>query len=233
MIVAGPPGFLAVGFRPTWPANNPQMRWVLVILVLASTCFAQAPATQPAATDSAVDWLLDHAAPATTTPTATTAPATRPASPFAEAAPADDHAVVVTFSDGTTLTGRATTTEGKPIRIWDESAEQYRDVPLRLIRSIEAEVLWERDQPEWKFVASGSDVKETTGRTYPARELVHTVTLVNDQEIRGSVVAPLYLGSDTGRRTLVLHKRQKGEVDQSLARLIYIRRVELGDDDGP
>src|SRR5690606_26594804 len=147
---------------------------------------------------------------------------TQAVSPFAPRQRADGQQASITFSDGRTLTGQVTTTEGKPIRIWAEAAGEYRDVPLKLIKAFDAQVLWERDQPEWKFVESGSDIKEFTGRTYPARELTYTVTLVNDQQIRGGIVAPLYFQADNGTRTLVLHKRQKGEVGQALDALKYL-----------
>lgn len=199
------------------------MRILLIVLGLAAMAAGQT--TQPAA-DATIDWLLSEAAPATRP---ATEPTTRAVSPFAPRVDEGAVRATITFSDGSSVNGTVTTTPGKPIRIWDEARGEYRDVPLELIRSFAAEVLWERDQPEWKFIESGSDIKEMTGRTYPARELIYTVTLVNDQQIKGGVVAPLYFQAEDGaRRTLVLHKRQKGEVGQTLAELRYLKSVELG-----
>lgn len=189
---------------------------------------AVAQTTQPA--DATLEWLLDQAEPAPTTQP--TSPTTQPASPFLQADRPDARSAVITLSDGSVLKGNVTTTPDKPIRVWDDRNETYRDIPFRLICSLEAHVLWERDEPEWRFLDSGSDLKEQTGRTYPARELQYTITLVNGQTLHGGIVAPLYFKSATDsnrRQTLVLHKRQKGEIGQTLEQLIYLQKVELAE----
>lgn len=199
-----------------------------IFIILATTSAAIAQTTQPS--DTTMDWLLDQAEPAPATQPA--GPATQATSPFVETVRADARSAVITLSDGSTLRGTVSTTPDKPIRIWDDRNETYRDIPLRLIRSFEAHVLWERDEPEWRFIDSGSDIKEQTGRTYPARELQYTVTLVNDQTLRGGIVAPLYYQpTDSDRRqTLVLNKRQKGDPGQTLDELIYLKQVDINED---
>jgi len=194
-------------------------------IVFATASVAVAQATQPS--DTTMDWLLDQAEPVS--PSQPAPPASQPVSPLVAPDRAEARSAVITLSDGSTLRGTVATTPDKPIRIWDEKAEVYRDVPFRLIKSLEAHVLWERDEPEWRFIDSGSDIKEQTGRTYPARELEYTATLLNGQQIRGGIVAPLYFESseDNERRTLVLHKRQKGEAGQTLEELVYVLKAEL------
>ncbi|MCC6239057.1 MAG: hypothetical protein IT448_01975 [Phycisphaerales bacterium] len=211
----------------------------LVCLSLLSTS-AAGQTTQPAS-DETMNWLLSEAqplpttqpmAPASTEP-ATTAPS--PVDPNIEAispftsAPTDNSTVslwaYITFSNDTQISGPVSTTEGKPIRLWDDSRQEYRDIPLNMIQSMQAFVLWQRDQAQWKFTDSGDDAKETTGQTYPARELIYAVTLINGQSLRGGIVAPLYLQIDGRTRTLVLNKRQKGEIGQTLDELIYLKQV--------
>jgi hypothetical protein len=71
-------------------------------------------------------------------------------------------------------------------------------------------------------------VKVYSGRTYPARETAYTFTLTDGTVITGGSVAPLYVTTDDGKtRTLVLHKRDKGDVGQTLKQLVYVARVEL------
>jgi len=164
---------------------------------------------------------------ATTAPTSqpTTLPAaTQPTTIFKTEDDASRAGVIV-MSDGTTVSGRITTTEDKPLRVWDEQEKQYKDIPFSLIKSIEAEVLWERDEPEWHFKASGSDVKEFTGKTYPARETKFKLTLIDGQTADGGVVAPLFVGD----KTYVLHRRDKGEVGQTLRQLVYVKSVTFSD----
>lgn len=212
--------------------TDPAMQWIFS--EAPRPVQTQSPGTQPAGTT-----------PAGTTPAESTSaddagfdpsPAGNsseqpPASsPFAKRASATARPARIHLSDGTVLLGQLDTTPGKPIRLWDESAKVYRDIPFGLIHSIQAQVTWERLQEEWHFAASGSDVKEFTGKTYPARELQYTLTLVNGQKITGGVVAPLYYSTESARKTLTLNKRDKGQVGQSLDQLIYVHSVEFDPD---
>lgn len=203
------------------------MRFIAAIILCglaASPALAQT--TQPA--DTTMDWLLDQAEPAPATQPV--GESDQPESPLTRPDGAEARSATITLSDGSTLRGPVSTTPDKPIRIWDDRNETYRDIPFQLIRSLQAHVLWERDEPEWRFIDSGSDIKEQTGRTYPARELQYTVTLVNDQTLRGGIVAPLYfqpLADNDRRQTLVLHKRQKGNPGETLEQLTYLQKVEL------
>ena len=183
---------------------------------------------QGRAAEDTLDWLLNQPAPTPSAPTPSTQPATRPASPFAERHKNPEARTgTILLSSGEKIRGDIATTREKPIRIWDEQEKEYRDVPFALIKSIEARILWERNQEEWHFPEAGSDKKEFTGKTYPARELIYTVTLVNDQPITGGIVAPLYAAAGEAALTFILHKRQKGEVGQTLKDLVYVKRVEL------
>jgi len=185
-----------------------------------------ATAAGPATRDAADD-ILGLSTPATPRPAAAE-PATRP-SVFKP--PADDGETrpgTVTLSDGTVVSGKIATTAERPIRIWVAQEKQYEDVALSQVASAEAQVTWERDEPEWNFKDSGSDIKVYSGKTYPARETTYKVTLTDGTVLTGGVVAPLYVTADDGKsRTLVLHKRDKGPVGQTLAKLVYVKRVEL------
>jgi hypothetical protein len=211
--------------------------------VAAAAAESEAPAANADAKggeepkDDTVDWLLEQGSEAAPTPKADGDPA-KPApgkggedpSPFV--GKKDDKHVrrgVITLSNGEQVRGRVSTTRGKPLRVWEEKKKRYRDVPFFLVKSAAAEVVWERDEREWHFKESGSDTKEYSGNTYPARELRYTLTLLNGQTISGGVVAPLYVErKDDDPATFVLHKRTKGEVGETLADLVYVTRVEFG-----
>ncbi len=183
-------------------------------------------AAGPATRRDASDDILGLSTPATAPPT--TAPATRPA--VFKADGADDEARVgtVTLNDGTVIHGKVATTAEKPVRVWVAEEKQYEDVPLSMVTTVEAQVVWERVEPEWNFKESGSDVKVFSGRAYPARETAYKFTLTDGTIISGGVVAPLYVAGDDGKqRTLVLNKRAKGDFGQALAQLVYVKRVEF------
>jgi hypothetical protein len=190
-----------------------------------------APTSQP--TDSATDWLLGAAATqpavAATSQPSEQAPPISPLVAKNQTDPDQRHGTI-TLSDGSTVAGTIGTTVGKPLRTWDDTAGEYRDMPMRLVKSIKAQVLWERDEPEWRFKESGSDVKVNTGKTYPARQTTYVLTLTSGKTIKGSIVAPLYTRDQQGNeQTFILHKRDKGNVGQTLKDLVYVSEVEFDD----
>ena len=70
-----------------------------------------------------------------------------------------------------------------------------------------------------------------TGRTYPAREYSHKITLQNNQTIRGSLAGIVYVQADPARepQRFLLHKRDKGEPGTDLKSLVYVRSIQLGE----
>ncbi len=203
-----------------------------IVAAMASTAVTGAPATGPAepAGDPTVDSLLADAQTQPAIPAS--APSHEdgaPSSPFAARPAGETRPGVIETSDGEKIRGPLRTTLDKPVRVWEEDRGEYRDIPFALIKKMEARVAWERDEREWHFKESGSDVKEYSGKTYPARETNYLITLVNGQQVSGSVALPLYQDSRDGTRTYVLHKRDKGEAGQSLKQLVFVKRVEFLD----
>jgi hypothetical protein len=180
------------------------------------------PATKPS--DPAADWMLAQA----TTKPATTRATTAPSLPLIERDSKSPRVATITFSDGAKLTGPLGTTPGKPLRVYVDETKEYIDVPIDEVASLKAEVVWERDEKEWQFKLSGSDEKVYSGKTYPARETKYTIKSVDGKEVSGSIAAPLYLKQGEESKTLVLHKRDKGEVGQILKQLIYVKEVQFG-----
>lgn len=199
------------------------------LLVVAAACaiaLAAGPATEPDQSD--LDYLLSQSKNAATQP-ADAAPATQPASPFGSAQADEARAGTMLLSNGEKIYGLIAHTARKPVRIWVAEQSEFKDVPFALIRSFEAKVIWERDEQEWHFKESGSDIKEYSGKTYPARMTEYVVTLEDGTSITGGVVEPLYLSTRDGPVTFALHKRDKGEVGQSLDQVVYVKRVDFTD----
>jgi len=202
-------------------------------LLTACVCRADAPTTAPAtqpAADPMMDYLLESAQPATTQADHPNLPATGVATPLAtgRALPGTRRATI-TLSDGRVLAGPVRTTADQPIRIFDTHRQEFIDVPFDRVASLRAEVVWERLEREWHFVESGSDIREYTGHTYPARLLEYTLNTASGKSYRGGVSAPLYLEESTGKSTLyILDKRQKsGDLDSTLEDLVYVKQVDF------
>jgi len=209
-------------------------------IATAALSLAAAPATQPAPSaapppatphDPTMDWLLGQAttAPSPQAASPAEAPATQPAL-LSNGNDIDDspRKATLTLSNGITVEGDFTTTPDQPLRVWEADKNQYEDVPFEQVASMEAGVEWERMEQEWKFVQSGSDVKEFSGKSYPARLTSYTFTLTDGRQITGEVAAPLYLQRPDGtQRIFILHKRDKGNDGQVLGDLVYVKRVEF------
>ncbi len=191
---------------------------------MCATWAAAAPTTQPAQSD--VDFLLSQAEPAETQP-ADSAPTTQPVSPFANQDPGSWRFGVITLSNGERISGLIGHTPFKPIRVWIAEKSEYRDIPFSMVRFIDSQVVWERDEKEWHFKQSGSDIKEFSGKTYPARLLQYTITMTTGEKVTGGVVEPLYIQLPDGSVTYALHKRDKGDVGQTLAQLVYVKQVDF------
>jgi hypothetical protein len=193
----------------------------------SSLCISASPPTTKKA-DSAMDSILGLAKkPSTTQPVASTQPAVNTALSN-QAADDQSRAGEITMSDGKKIKGKIATTQDKPVRVWLEKEKDYEDIPFDQISSAEVDVLWERDEKEWNFKETGSDIKVYSGRTYPARQTQYTFTLTDGTVIKGDVVAPLYVTTDDGKtKTYVLYKRDKGEIGQTLKDRPYVKSVKF------
>lgn len=150
------------------------------------------------------------------------------------------------LSDGTVIRGEIYLTRGHNLRIYDESREQNRDVPLRVVSEVTCNIEREWLEREWRFKENGNDEKIYTGRTYPVRLYTHEIRLTRGDVISGPISAVVYIaprgdsaeaGIDSaGVKTeqpspqrFLLHKRDKGDPGEELADLVYVERIVLGD----
>jgi hypothetical protein len=109
------------------------------------------------------------------------------------------------LSDGTVHVGRLYPTRDARLKIFDDKQQQHREIPLRAVRRIDCKVQAEWMEKAWRFKENANDAKYYTGRTYPVREYVHTITLIDGRTIRGPLSAIVYVqpggqGDPGGRR---------------------------------
>jgi hypothetical protein len=124
----------------------------------------------------------------------------------------------------------------------DNSEKRQREIPLRVVRQIEAKVEKEWIEKEWRFKELALDEKYYTGRTYPVRKCVYTVTLKDGRTITAPVAEIFYVKPyrelTDGARTdeepepirLMIHKRQKGDPGTTLKSLTYVKLIKLGEE---
>jgi hypothetical protein len=138
----------------------------------------------------------------------------------------------IELSSGSVHPGMVYLTRDKRLKIYDERLERQREVPLQAVRRIECKVKKEWMEKEWKFKETTSDEKILTGRSYPAREYVHTITLRGGRTITGELSAIVYVRPSPQQEAerFLLNKRNKGEVGTKLKSLVYVKRIAFGED---
>ena len=145
------------------------------------------------------------------------------------------------MSDGKVYPGDVYMTRDKRLKIYDGKLDRQREVPLRAIRQIECKVVKQWIEKEWRFKESALDEKVYTGRSYPARQYVYTITLADGRTITGPVAEIIYVrpflapgdrtdASQLEAQRFILHKRDKGEIGADLKSLKYVQRIKLGAD---
>jgi hypothetical protein len=208
--------------------------WLLPLAGLAAPAAGQAtrPATPPPVREVVIDSpdsFLEQS-PAQPAEPADPQPEPEPVNPFGGGAAwsrPDSRPGVLELSDGTKLAGYVFTTRGRGWRLYDPAAKKYRDIPTLIVRRIDAVVLWERMEDDWRFARMGDDEKIYTGHKYPNRMLEYRFTLINGRTLQGEIAQPLSLEWHNERQKLMLHKRQKGELDQTLADIPYVKSIEF------
>lgn len=165
--------------------------------------------------------------------------------PFGAVKQARDDAVpgYVEMSDGRIFVGDIYLTRDKRLKLFDETLQRQREIPLKVIRQIECKVLKEWMEKEWRFKEMANDEKYFTGREYPSREYLHTVTLQDDRTITGPLAELVYLQPYSFAPAtalshqpvakplrLMIHKRDKGDVGTDLESLTFVRLIKLGEE---
>ena len=133
----------------------------------------------------------------------------------------------VVLSDGKKLSGDVRLTRDKKLRFYHREKKKLLLLTLAELERIECRVLEEHMEPEWRWRENANDEKVYTGKHYPMRKLETVLHLKTGKTLVGDCTALLYVGTDNGESRFVIHKRQKGEVGQTLKDLIYVKEVDL------
>ncbi|MGQ9771132.1 MAG: hypothetical protein ACUVQG_11305 [Thermogutta sp.] len=149
----------------------------------------------------------------------------------------------IELSDGKVVAGAIYMTRDKRLKIFDSTLQRQREIPLDRVKQIECIVVSERMEKEWRFKETAADVKEYTGRTYPAREYSHRITLDDGRTIEGPISEVLYVRPQSGvtgsqgsqnlsiePQRFILYKTHKGPLGSDLKSLVYVKAVKLGEE---
>jgi hypothetical protein len=136
------------------------------------------------------------------------------------------------LSDGTVRVGQIYLTRDAKLKVFDDTQKRQREVPLTVVKRVDCGIDREWLEKEWRFKENANDEKVYTGRSYPVREYLHTVILLDGRAIKGPMSALVYVQPEGGGEPekFLLHKRDKGPIGVDLNRLIYVRSIRLGAD---
>jgi hypothetical protein len=136
---------------------------------------------------------------------------------------------VMELSDGTLIAGGLYGTREKPWDVFVAKEKRWRQIPPIAVLSITAKPVEEKMELEWRWKAMGEPEKIYTGRKYPTRRFEWTFHLIDDTKVTGVVKGqPLWVELPHATKPAgpyILHERSKGEPGQTLAELVYVKRV--------
>ena len=154
----------------------------------------------------------------------------KPINPFAPPSALRDDARPgkITLSNGQEYKGSVYTTRDRRFRIFDIKDKIWRDMSLAAISTIDVAVEKEVMEKDWRWKEEGSDVKLYTGKEYPWKKYVMTITLLDGEKITGHMSGLIYVQTDKEVRKFEFHHpRERGETGQKLKDIVHIKKVEL------
>jgi hypothetical protein len=136
---------------------------------------------------------------------------------------------LLTRSNGDAFAGRLYLTRDKRLELYSDAARQWHRLRLRDLRSLEWNVEFEREEREWRWKHSGSDVKVYTGRKKLDRRYRTVATTLKGERIEGHIRGTvIYVQSSQIRRKFFLYWNHPSDFDQKPEGLLYVARIDFG-----
>ena len=144
------------------------------------------------------------------------------------AAPAQERAGKIEFSDGNLLSGVISLTPGSELKL--EAGPKIRTLALDRVREIRFAPEKEAMERAWRFKEAGQTAKEFFGEPYPVRHLAATITLGNGEKITGHLYTTvLYVADGDNVQKVILLAKQRGKEGDTFQSLVYPKLISFGD----
>jgi hypothetical protein len=145
---------------------------------------------------------------------------------LAEPSADPDHAVV-TLSTGERAEGAFALTAGRKLELFDPRRSKRLAIDPKEIARVAVSVEEEKLAQGWMFLEESRHDKVKLPYKYPLRALRTDVTLTTGETLGGHATCVFYLETEEASRRFLLVANQKGEKDQSLEDLAYVKEVVL------
>jgi hypothetical protein len=139
----------------------------------------------------------------------------------------DADRAIVTLSSGERVEGRFSLTDGKKLEVFDARLARRVAIDPAEIARVSASIESEKVEQGWMWREESDHEKIRLPFHYPLRKIQTEVTLVSGEVVRGHATCVFYMaveGTDDPRRLFLLAD-QKGEKDQRLEDLLYVKEV--------
>jgi hypothetical protein len=131
----------------------------------------------------------------------------------------------VVFSNGEKADGEFSLTPGKKLEIFDAGKKKRFSVAADEIVRVSVSVEEEKMEQGWMFREEGLKDKLKLPFKYPLRQLLTDVTLNSGATLHGHCNGVFYLEKDGDSKHYLLYANQKGEKEQTLNDLVYIKEI--------
>jgi hypothetical protein len=161
-------------------------------------------------------------------------PGEEPPNPFAAERPKRRDAVPgkLVRSDGKVHRGRIYLTRDKRLELYCDSEKKWHNLRLRDLESLEWKVEFEKEEREWRWKESGSDVKVYTGRKKVDRRYKTVVVKKGGTRIEGHIRGTvIYVQPGKGgRKKFFLYWNHPSDFDQKPEDLVHVKEVRFGEE---
>ena len=140
---------------------------------------------------------------------------------------ADVSDAVVTFSDGSKVSGRLTVMGSRPITINQQKDKRSRDRKIELSDIVLLTQKVEKASMErpWMFKESGKTEKVYFEGEYPLIHFSTEILLVSGEVVRGHIISIPFRFKGNGPSKLFLNRQIKGKNGQKMDDLKYIEKI--------
>ncbi|MHC4917277.1 MAG: hypothetical protein ACYTGB_17505 [Planctomycetota bacterium] len=136
-------------------------------------------------------------------------------------------------SSGEVVRGKIFLTRDKRLELHCDAEKKWYKLKLQDLTSLEWVVEFEKEEKEWRWKESGSDVKVLTGRTKVDRRYKTVATRKDGTKVEGHIRGTVVYVQPAGggdRRKFFVYWNHPSDFDQKPKDLVYVKEIRFGEE---